>query len=246
MSGQPPDPTPAQLVLDLPLEPATGAGDYLVGAGNASAVALVEAWPNWPQPSALIVGPPASGKTHLASVWQSRTRGAVVAASELSDATVALFRAGETAALVVEDLDRAIADDRVLFHLLNHARESLKPMLLTSAAAPGELHIALPDLRSRLRALAMVTIEPPDDALLTAILVKLFADRQIDVEPAVVGYLARHMERSFEAARRMVAAIDRLSLARKRRITKAIAAEALAGETTNAEPADTPETPTSS
>ena len=130
-------------------------------------------------------------------------------------------------ALAVEDIDRGIADQRVLFHLLNLARETRLSLLLTSRAAAGELDVALPDLRSRLRALAMVRIEAPDEALLQAMLIKLIADRQLVVAPRVVAHLARHMDRSQQAAVDVVATLDRIALQRRKAITLATAREAI-------------------
>lgn len=219
---------PRQLVFDLPVDAASGAGDFLAGAPNAAAVELVESWPGWAQPNALIVGPPASGKTHLATVWKTRSEGELLSADGLSEATVALFQREDVRTLVVEDIDRGIADERVLFHLLNHARETGRNLLITSRMAPGDLNVSLPDLRSRLRALPVLTISEPDDPLLSAVLVKLFSDRQLNVEPPVISYLIRHMDRSMEAARTLVADIDGLALERQRKVTKAIASEALA------------------
>ncbi len=219
---------PQQLVFDLPVRDATGVGDFLVSGSNTGAADLVESWPAWPEPSALLVGPPASGKSHLASVWAQKAAAPQLTAVALGEATVALFQQDNVRALVVEDIDRGIGDQRILFHLLNHARETGRSMLLTSRIAPGELDIGLPDLRSRLRALAMMTISQPDDALLGAVVIKLFADRQLSVEPNVITYLTTHMERSMAAARSVVAAIDTLALTRQRKVTRAIAAEALA------------------
>lgn len=237
-SGAPTPEPPRQLTLDLPHRAATGAGDFLVSGSNAAAVELIDRWPDWPQPGALLAGPAACGKSHLAAVWQGRTGAPLFAAGTLDDATVTQFQADGVRALVVEDIDRGIADERILFHLLNHGRETGRTVLLTSRRAPGDLEIALPDLRSRLRALAIITIEDPDDALLGAVLVKLFADRQLAVEPPVIGYLLRHLDRSFEAARATVAAIDGLALARQRKVTRAIAAEALAALGGTGEPDD--------
>ena len=100
-------------------------------------------------------------------------------------------------------------------------------MLLTSALAPGDLGLALPDLRSRLNALPHALIAPPDDALLRAVLVKLFADRQLSVEPQIIAYLLVRMERSMEAASRLVAELDHRSLALQRAVTRNVAAAAL-------------------
>ncbi len=216
---------PEQLVLALPHRPALALEDFLVSTSNAAAVALVDGWPHWTARAAVVAGPAGSGKSHLTNVWRLRSGAESVAASELSEPAIAsLERHG---AIAVEDLDRGIADERVLFHLLNLTKEKGHALLATSRAAPGELDVALPDLRSRLRALPLVRIEAPDDELLKAVLVKLFTDRQLTPEPHVIAHLALHMERSFEAAARLVEACDQLALARHRRVTRAIAAEAL-------------------
>lgn len=224
--GSVPGDEPQQFVLDLPHRPALGAEDYLVSAANGAAVALVDRWPDWSLASSLVVGPPGSGKTHLAHVWRLKTGADVLAAANITEAAVGALRS--TRALVIEDIDRGIADEPMLFHLLNLAREQGYFLLLTSARPPGELHTALPDLRSRLRALPVVAIEPPDEALLKAVLVKLFTDRQLTVEPHVIEHVALHMERSMAAAGGIVAEIDRRALALRRKVTRALAAEAMA------------------
>ncbi len=219
-------PEPQQLVLELAHLPALGAEDFLVSASNAHAAEVIGRWPGWQGPALGLIGPEGAGKTHLANVWRSRSGARLVAASALGETDIALF---ETArALVIEDLDRGISDERILFHVLNLARERRGSVLLTSRVAPGELEVGLPDSRSRLRALPLVTIEAPDEALLKAVLVKLFSDRQLAVDPHVINHIALHMERSMEAASRVVEAVDRLALARQRKVTRAIAAEALA------------------
>ena len=130
--------------------------------------------------------------------------------------------------MVVELIDRGVGSDQVLFHLLNLAREKSGSILLTSRVAPGEIEISLPDLRSRLRAIPPVFIDAPDEALIRSVLVKLFSDRQLVVEPHVISYLALHMDRSTDVAQRVVAICDQRSLAMQRKVTRAIAAEALA------------------
>ncbi len=219
-----------QLVLDLPERPALELHDFLVSRSNAAAVKLVDGWPQWPGPAAAVVGPAGSGKSHLTHVWRLRANAPGLAAVALGEDAIGLFEA--SGALAVEDMERGIGDERIFFHLLNLAREKSYSLLITSRVSPGSLDIALPDLRSRLRALPLVLIEPPDEGLLGAVLVKLFADRQLAVEPHVVGHLARYMERSMEAANKLVARCDLLSLSKQRRITRALAAEALAAEKT--------------
>jgi chromosomal replication initiation ATPase DnaA len=215
---------PGQLTLDLAHRPAHGAEDFLVSRSNQAACDVVDRWPDWPYWSVLVVAPPGAGKTHLANVWRLRSGAMALAAATLGEEDVP--RA--SGALLVEDLHAGIGNERALFHLLNLVRERKLSMLLTSRLAPGEMEVALPDLRSRLRALPVVAIEPPDEALLKGVLVKHFADRQLAVEPHVVNYIALHMDRSMEAAATIVAEIDRRSLASHRKVTRALAAEVLA------------------
>src|SRR5262249_56403147 len=105
------------------------------------------------------------------------------------------------------------------------AREEAAFVLLTARQAPAAF--ALRDLASRLNALPVVALAPPDDALLRAVLVKLFADRQLAVDENLIGYLATRIERSFAAARTCVARLDEDAMRRKRPLTRALAAEIL-------------------
>jgi chromosomal replication initiation ATPase DnaA len=217
---------PRQLVLDLAHRQALGEEDFLVSSSNAAAVELIDRWPAWPNPVCVVLGPQGSGKSHLANVWRLRSSAGLLATSALDEPAVAALPEG--GALALEDLDREPLDERALFHLINRARESRLSVLLTSRLAPGDLELAVPDLRSRLRALPVVEVHAPDEALLKAVLVKLFADRQLNVDPAVIEFVSVRMERSMAAATRVVAAVDRLALATHRKVTRPLAAEALA------------------
>lgn len=214
-----------QLVFDLPIGSAFGAEDFFPSASNTAAVSLIDQWPDWSSWAAVVTGPRQSGKSHLANVWRQRSNASIVAASALSDSTIDALT--EARALVVEDLDRGLSAHKTLFHLLNTARERRYSILLTSRAAPGQLDIALPDLRSRLRALPVVHIEPPDENLLRLVLVKQFADRQIAIAPETINYVALRMPRSMDGAADLVCELDRLALTRHRRITRNLALEAL-------------------
>lgn len=216
---------PEQLVFDLPHRPAQDADDFLVSASNQAAIDLIDGWAQWPNAAAAICGPAGVGKSHLVNVWRSFSGGVRITAAELDDALAA--RLGTWQALAVEDIDQGIADEKSLFHLLNLARERRSPLLLTARTAPGDLDIDLPDLRSRLRALPLALIAPPDETLLRALLVKLFTERQLRVEPATIRYILTHMERSAEGAVRVVSEIDRLALTTHRRATKALAREVI-------------------
>lgn len=222
--------THPQLVFDLAHIPALGSEDFLVSASNERAVKLVDAWPAWPNPIAVLAGPQGSGKTHLANVWRARSGAQAFPASALQEAVEHAL--GASGPLVIEDIDRGGIDENAAFHLLNLARERRFDVLVTGRRLPGEWVIALPDLRSRLRSAALVTIDEPDEALLGAVLIKLFADRQLDVEPGVIGYLMRRMDRSMAAAQAVVDVLDRAALAERRRVTRALAAKLFSADGT--------------
>lgn len=216
---------PTQLIFDLPHRTARGAEDFLVSPANEVAVALVDTWPEWPYRCAILEGPAGCGKSHLANVWQLRSGATCVEGRLIDDVVVTDLNKSNS--LIVEDIDRGISDERVLFHVLNLARETDGYVLLTTRVVPGALSIALPDLRSRIRALPVVKVAPPDEVLLKAVLVKLFTDRQLSIDPAVIEFVALRIERSMEAANRIVADIDRLAMQSKRRVTRPLAQKAL-------------------
>lgn len=208
-----------QLPLDLGHRSAMGAADFLIAPGNADAVTWLDAWPEWPAPALVLFGPPGCGKSHLSQLWLARTGGRAVDVAALDPALVPRL-AGK--ALVVDHADRLSghgAQERALLHLYNLAREEGGHLLLLAEQAPINWVLRLPDLRSRLLAAPAVGMAAPDDALLMAVLVKLFADRQIRVGTDVVAWLVTHTERSFDAARRAVDTLDRAALAAKRAIT---------------------------
>jgi len=208
--------------------PSLGGDDFLVSGSNEQAVRLINAWPDWPAPVAVLSGPQGSGKTHLVNVWRAISGAPSFPASALAEAVaLVLERPGPIA---VEDFDERGVDETEAFHLINLARERRFNLLITGRRPPGEWAIGLADLRSRLRSAALVTIEEPDEALLSAVLVKLFADRQLSVEPDMIGYLMRRMERSMAAAQRLVDALDRAALAEKRAVTRALAGKLLSAE----------------
>ena len=213
---------PRQLTFDLPLDPRYGREDFLVGPANEAAYALIEAWPDWPDSVLVLTGPTGCGKSHLAAIWADRAHAWTTQAATIAqDGVQHLVSNG---ALVVEDIDRAAGrDEAALFHLLNRARERGCPVLMTSAAGIDGLGLATPDLRSRLRLAPGIAIEAPDDALLRAVLVKLFVDRQLVVDLGVIDAVALRIHRSLGRARDVVAELDRDALGRRRRISRPLA-----------------------
>ena len=207
-----------QLLLDLALRAAFGRDDFLVAPSNAAAVKLIDDWPNWPTRVALLVGPEGSGKSHLATVWQNRSKAPAVAVENLTvEAVPLLLVAG---GLAIEHTEGSRFNETALFHTLNQARQQNAQILLTSRIEPLLWGVKLPDLASRLKAIPFVRIEAPDDALLRGVLVKLFADRQIKVDEPLVNYMLARMPRSLAAARSLVMAIDAQSMVEKAEITR--------------------------
>ena len=247
--GSAPPQQPVQLAFDLPCRAALGAEDFLISPSNEEAVTLIDRWPDWHHWAVVICGPAQAGKSHLANVW--RLKSGAVTLDPLTMAVEQMGAAITAAAIVVEDIDRGFdtvspdiqgggtapqqdlgrsrgqIDQQAFFHLLNLAREHRLSVLITSRVAPGDLDIALPDLRSRLCALPMAVIHEPDEHLLRAVLVKHFSDRQLNVEPAVIDYLMLYMERSMGAAAQVVARIDARTLASRRKVSQKLASEVL-------------------
>ncbi len=216
---------PKQLAFDLPLDPRYGREDFLVSPSNERAYALIERWPDWPDTVLVLTGPRGSGKSHLASIWATSAKSWTVEAEQVSAAAVPHLVSN--GALVIENADRIERDEAALFHLLNLARERKASVLITCAAPPDRWGLRTPDLLSRLRLAPSVGLDPPDDALLKAVLVKLFVDRQLVVDTTVVDYIAVRIERSLGRAAEVVAALDREALSRGRRISRPIAAAVL-------------------
>lgn len=214
-----------QLVLDLPHRQALGRDDFLVTASNSAAVALIDHWPDWPAHAAVIVGPPGSGKTHLVEVWRQRSKATRVQAADVKVETAPeILLSG---AVAIEDAAPPL-NERGLFHLLNLAKQQDSSVLLTAETRPEHWKVALPDLLSRLKAIPVLEILPPDDALLRGVLVKLFFDRQIAAAESTISFMLARMPRSLGAARLMVAEIDRRALEERAEVTRPFVAKVLA------------------
>ncbi len=210
-----------QLPLPFDHAPRYGLDDFMPSASNAAALATIERWPDWPDRVLLLIGPEGAGKSHLARIWAARADAELLTPGDLGGDLDLLVRGNA----VVEDADRAGVPEPALFHLLNLARERGLSLLVTARSAPLSWALATADLTSRLRLAPSVAIDPPDDALMRAVLVKLFADRQLAVDAALVDWLALRLDRSLDAARRAVAALDRAALDAGRRITRALASD---------------------
>lgn len=215
--------TSPQLTLDLGYVTSHAEDDFLVSDGNELAVRHVSSWPEWPSPLTLLVGPPKSGKSHLARIWQERAN--AVAADP--DVLEALATEGGMNPILVEDADSGDYPEEGLFHLLNQSMRDRRSLLLTARTEPEAWPLKTDDVRSRIRLAARFDMVVDDDTQLSHILVKLFADRQLRVDPKVLRFLANRMERSQEEAVILVDTLDKLALAKGSAITRALATQAL-------------------
>ena len=225
-SADPPAPVlPRQLVLALDHRESFDRADFLVSDSNRAALQLIDRWPDWPARTVALAGPEGAGKSHLAAVWAAAAGARVMSRAVLDVASGP--QALSAGALVVEDCDRDHGDDTALFHLFNLAKEQRAFLLMTARRPPANWSVALPDLASRLRAVPVVTIAPPDDALLATVMLKLFADRQLTADDRLVSYLLARIERSFAAVQAVVDELDREALRLKRPVNRALAAAIL-------------------
>ncbi len=218
---------PEQLSFDLPVREALGRDDFFVAPANAQAVAMIESWQTWPARKLLLIGPEGAGKTHLAHVWAVLSDARIVAARDLAQADIPALAQTH---LAIEDCDAVAGDpaaEEALFHLHNLALAEGRSILMTGTRAPRDWGLMLPDLASRMQGTPATTLREPDDALLAAVLMKLMDDRQLSPTPNTIPYLVRRIDRSFAAARKVVAGLDALALETHSPITRRLAIKLL-------------------
>lgn len=215
-----------QLALDLPRRTALGRSDFMVSATNIAAVERIDRWPDWPSAALVLHGPRGCGKTHLVHLWQERTSALIVAGETLTEAVLPHLLDKVPPQVAIDNADRA--PEHALLYLYNSCIERRGSLLITAYRPPGSWNVGLDDLRSRLRAAPVVEIGSPDDALLGAVLIKHFADRQLRVEPEVIAYLLKRIDRSFAAAEKIAAHLDGAALSNGGPVTIPLARTVLA------------------
>ncbi len=210
-----------QLPLNLGARLAYGRADFLIGPENRDAVGWIDRWPDWPAPLLVITGPAASGKSHLAAVWRDISRAEVIRPDLLATRSADEI-AGAAENIVLDGIDLWIGTveaEETLFHLYNIFKEEGRSMLITSRMPPSRAEFAIADIASRMRAAPLAAIRPPEDTLLASVLIKLFSDRQLSVTNDIINYILPRMERSFDAAREIVARADEMALAQRQKIS---------------------------
>jgi chromosomal replication initiation ATPase DnaA len=217
--------TPRQLTFHWPHSPSFLREDFLPALSNREALRAIELWPNWAGRMLVVVGPEGAGKSHLSAIWASAAGAITLHGEALNEQSVEAC--AQACAVVIEDADRAIKVETDFFHVMNTILQNDLWLLLTSRAAPDAWGLETPDLLSRLRLAPVARLAAPDVELTEAVLFKLFSDRQLQVEPHVAAYIALRIERSLDVARKIVAMLDQEALTQGRRITRAMASEAL-------------------
>lgn len=224
----------SQIAFKFSPHPYLGRDDFMVSGCNFEAVQTIDAWPQWPFFAVCLYGPAGCGKTHLSQIFSDKVSVAThypykipcINASQITlDTPHRLF--AEHNCLIVENLNEDI-DNEAMFHLYNLYRNEGGFILFTSHQAPARLNVKLPDLRSRLNIIPAIAIGEPDDEMLSALIVKLFSDRQLSVSPEIINYMLNNMQRSFSYCSRLVEEIDNISLARKRAVSIPLVKEAFA------------------
>ena len=213
-----------QLIFDLPCYPAIGTEDFFVSKANSLAFDVVQNWANWNDRRVLITGGKGSGKTHLSHVWANLSGAKFI---ELNNQEQDL---SNIKTLIIENIDLIISIptfEEKLFHLLNFAKQLDIYVLMTSSVAASRLGVQLLDLSSRLQATEHFPIYPPDDALLSAVLVKQFSDRQINISPSLIEYILKRITRSLSSVSNFVVSLDNLMMKTKKGPSRAMISEVL-------------------
>ena len=220
---------PSQIPLSFEITPSKGRDDLIVSQSVQGAITMIDEWPNWPSHLVVLAGPTGSGKSHIAHIWLQK---ADAIESSLVDDADDLVETVKTTPILIENVDQLLAssqaDETQLFHLLNAAKEAGSFVLMTARSWPASWKVSLPDLASRIKAATIVEISEPDENLLSQVIFKLFADRQVEIDEKTVNYLVMRMERSLAVASKIVEAMDELALSKKTSVNRSIAAEVLA------------------
>ena len=216
-----------QLSFSLPKKETLDRDNYFVSQANQGAVSLIEDWINWPSRKLILVGSEGSGKTHLGHLWASEVGATIINATTLMEQQVSELSKAPVLVEDINEIQRNQPVEIVLFHLHNLLYSEGHSLLMTSQILPGRLSFSLKDLQSRIEASIIAKLHPVDDDLLGAILIKMFADRQIYFSDKLLTYVLSRVERSYTAAKLFVEEVDSKAMAESRVIGKKLVRDIL-------------------
>ncbi len=212
-----------QYPLPFPHEQAFLEPDFLRFPSNEAAGSWLQRTADWPGGQLALFGEPGCGKTHLLHIWARHHNGVHLSGKGLAR----LPDLPEAGGIALDDADQT-DDEIALLHLLNAAAEAGLKLLIAGREPPARWPVRLPDLASRLRALTAVRIDPPEDALLAALLARLLSDRQLAVPGPVQRHLLNRLPRRHAALADAARRLDVAGLALGRRVTQRLADQVIA------------------
>jgi chromosomal replication initiation ATPase DnaA len=216
-----------QLSFSLPKKETLDRDNYFVSQANQGAVSLIEDWINWPSRKLILVGSEGSGKTHLGHLWAGEVGATIINATTLMEQQISELSKAPVLVEDINEIQRNQPVEIVLFHLHNLLHSEGHSLLMTSQILPGRLSFSLKDLQSRIEASIIAKLHPVDDDLLGAILIKMFADRQIYFSDKLLTYVLSRVERSYTAAKLFVEEVDSKAMTESRVIGKRLVRDIL-------------------
>jgi len=204
-----------QLLLDFDIKKNFNDHDYYVSDSNYFAFNLIDKWPRWEKRILNISGDKFSGKTHLANIFKLKSSALFLNENQINDDLFKKIKLHEC--IIVDGFSNSI-DEKLTYAILNLVDQDSKYLLINSETPLGEINFNLPDLASRSKNLLHAKIDPPDDDLIFAIILKNFSDRQIKLEKKIIEFIINRIDRSYSKISEFIYKIDELSLKKKKPI----------------------------
>ncbi len=202
-----------QLLLDFDHKIEFNEHDYYVSKSNYFAFNLIQNWTKWEKKILNIYGDTFSGKTHLAKIFQNKSKALYLTNNDVNEEIFKKIKLSEC--IVIDDFEK-IKNENLLYSLFNLIYQDNKYLLILSNRAISDIDYSLDDLNSRAKNCIFARIENPDDDLIFAIIVKSFSDRQIKLEKKFLEYIIKRIERSYGKIYEFIYKVDELSLKKKK------------------------------